>query len=138
MGASFIDTNVLVYLATANGIKADQAEQLVRSGGIISVQVLNEFANVARRRMQLSWNETRTLLDLIRKLLTVVPLDLETHQHGINIAERYQLSIYDGLIVAAALRAECTTLWTEDLQHGLRIENRLQVLNPFAGPAAAP
>ncbi|NYZ13279.1 PIN domain-containing protein [Azospirillum sp. RWY-5-1] len=131
MPGSFLDTNILVYLASGDPEKADRAEHIVNQGGTISVQVLNELANVARRKMRLSWQDTGTLLSLIRALLTVHPLTLATHELGLALAERYGLSIYDAMIVAAALQAECDTLWSEDMQHGLEIDGGLRIVNPF-------
>lgn len=131
MPGSFFDTNVLLYLASADPVKAERAEAILDEGGAISVQVLNEIANVARHKMQLSWQETRTFLTTIRALVTVHPLTVETHETGLALAERYTLSIYDALIAAAALGAECDTLWSEDLQHGMVISERLRVANPF-------
>lgn len=131
MPASFLDSNVLVYLASADRKKADRAEKLVNAGGTISVQVLNEIANVSRRKMGLSWPETRAFLGTIRALLAVEPVTVQTHDTGLMLAERYGLSVYDGMIAASALGAGCTTLWSEDMQHGLRVERRLRVANPF-------
>jgi predicted nucleic acid-binding protein len=128
---SFFDTNVLLYLASDDAVKADRAEEIVLGGGAISVQVLNEVANVARRKMQLSWQDTHTFLTTIRALVTVHPVTIETHETGLALAERYTLSIYDALIAAAAVRAECDTLWSEDLQDGMVIGERLHVANPF-------
>ncbi len=131
MPVSFIDTNVLIYLASSDTIKADRAEQTVAAGGIISVQVLNELANVARRKLRLPWQQTREFLSTIRSLLEVRPVTADVHQAGLAVAERYGLSIYDAMIVAAALDAGCTTLWSEDMQDGLLIEGQLRVANPF-------
>jgi predicted nucleic acid-binding protein len=131
MPGSFFDTSVLLYLASADPVKADRAEAILAEGGAISAQVLNEIANVGRRKMQMSWQETRTFLTTIRALVTVHPLTTETHDTGLALAERYTLSIDDALIAAAALRAECDTLWSEDLQHGMVIGERLRVANPF-------
>jgi predicted nucleic acid-binding protein len=131
MAGSFIDTNVLAYLASSDAAKADRAEQVVAAGGRISVQVLNELANVARRKMGLSWAETHAFLGAIRGMLPAVPLTPEVHEQGLALAERYGLSIYDAMIVAAALLAGCDLLWSEDMQHGLVIEGRLRIANPF-------
>jgi len=95
------------------------------------VQVLNEIANISRRKMGLSWAETRNFLLMIRGLLKVEPITIEIHDAGISLAERYQLSVYDSMIVSAALSAECDTLLSEDLQDGLLINGRLRLLNPF-------
>ena len=130
MPDSFIDTNVLVYLASGDP-KADRAEQIVATGGTISVQVLNELASVARRKMGLSWSETHALLSTIRGLLSVRPITEETHDTGLALAERYGLSIYDAMIAASALHAGCDTLWSEDMRHGLLVLDRLRIANPF-------
>jgi predicted nucleic acid-binding protein len=131
MPGSFFDTNVLIYLASSDPVKADKAESMVGSGGAISVQVLNELANVGRRKMRMSWQDTHAFLSLLRGLLTVHPVTIETHETGLGLAERYNLSIYDAMIAAAALHAECDTLWSEDMQHGMALDGRLRIVNPF-------
>ena len=131
MPGSFIDTNVLVYVASGDPVKAEQAEKVIADGGTISVQVLNELANVARRKMRLSWPETHALLSMIRALLPVQPITVEIHETGLALAERYGLSIYDAMIAASALHAECDTLWSEDMHDGVVIQDRLRIANPF-------
>ena len=131
MPVSFFDTNVLVYLASGDTKKADRAEAAIAKGGSISVQVLDELANVARRKMQISWDETHALLNMLRDLLTVHPLTIEAHETGLGIAERYGLSTYDAMIAASALHAGCDTLWSEDMQHGLALKEGLRIVNPF-------
>ena len=133
MPASFFDTNVLVYLASGDASKADRAEAIIAGGGSISVQVLNELANVARRKMQMTWDETHALLATLRGLLTVHPVTVETHEAGLRIAERYGLSLYDSMIAASALGAGCDTLWSEDMQHGMKLDEGLHIANPFRG-----
>ena len=133
MPASFFDTNVLVYIASADSAKADRAEAAIAAGGVISVQVLNELANVARRKMQMSWTETHALLTMLRGLLTVHPLTLETHEIGLELAERYGFSTYDAMIAASALHAGCDTLWSEDMQHDMVVDEGLRIVNPFRG-----
>jgi predicted nucleic acid-binding protein len=130
MPGNFFDTNVLVYLASGDSAKADQAEAVVARGGAISVQVLNELANVARRKMRISWNETHALLSSLRSLLTVHPLTVETHETGLELAERYGLSTFDAMIAASALQASCDILWSEDMQHGMKLEG-LRIVSPF-------
>lgn len=128
---AFIDSNVLIYLLSADAGKADQAEMVMQKGGSISVQVLNEVANVARRKLAMPWEEINEVLSLIRMLCPVEPLTVETHDKGMSIAERYRLSIYDAMIVAAALIGGCGTLYSEDMQDGLFIDNQLRICNPF-------
>lgn len=127
----FIDTNVLIYLLSADNDKADRAEIILRSGGLISVQVLNEMANVARRRLATPWKEIDEILTLIRSIVRVVPLTVETHDRGMAVAARYGLNLYDAMIVAAALLGGCKILYSEDMSDGLLIESRLRVCNPF-------
>jgi predicted nucleic acid-binding protein len=131
MAGSFFDTNVLLYAASADVAKADRAEAVINRGGTISVQVLNELSNVARRKMRLSWPETHAWLAMLRSLLTVRPLTLETHEAGLALAERYNFSVYDAMIAAAALQADCDTLWSEDMQDGMVLSEGLRIVNPF-------
>jgi predicted nucleic acid-binding protein len=106
----------------------------LHEGGTISVQVLNEIANVARRKTGLSWPETLEFLDLVRGLLPVLPMTVEIHESGLALAEQYRLSIYDAMIAASALHAECDALWSEDMRHGMVLENRMRIVNPFREP----
>ena len=133
---SFIDTNVLLYLLSSDADKANRAESLLRAGGLISVQILNEITNVARRKLAMSWLEINELLMLIRSVCPVQPLIIETHDRGRLVAERYGISVYDAMIVAAALLAGCATLYSEDMQDGLLIDHQLRVCNPFTMPAS--
>jgi predicted nucleic acid-binding protein len=132
MKGRFFDTNVLVYLASADVRKADIAQDLLAGGGTISVQVLNELANVARRKMGLSWGETQEFLAMIRSFVTVVPLTLQTHELGLALAERHGFSLYDAMIVAAGLVASCDTLLSEDMQDGFVAASQMTIANPFA------
>ncbi len=138
MAGSFIDTNVLVYLASGDPVKADRAEAVLRMGGTISVQVLNELVHVARRKMHLTWPETHEVLSTIRSLVAVQPLTTETHDIGLALAERHGFSTYDSMIAAAALQAGCDRLWSEDLQDGMVVDGRLRVVNPFPPDKTAP
>ena len=131
MNAEFADTNIVLCLLD-DGPKADRAEAILGQGPRISVQVLNEALVNCRRKAGLSWDETGAFLAGIQALCPVEDLTLRTHEVGRALAERYRLSVYDAMIVAAALIAECTTLWSEDMQHGLVVENRLRIINPFA------
>ncbi len=131
MPGRFFDTNVLLYLASDDAAKADRAEALIAEGGTIGVQVLNEIANVARRKMAMSWAETHAFLAAVRGLLAVEPMTVEIHETGLALAERHNLSIYDATIAAAALHAGCDTLLSEDMQHGMVLDGRLRVVDPF-------
>uniref|UniRef100_UPI0035931CE8 PIN domain-containing protein n=1 Tax=Blastomonas sp. TaxID=1909299 RepID=UPI0035931CE8 len=121
MSAEFADTNVVLYLLD-DGPKADRAAGIMGQGPVISVQVLNEAMVNCRRKAKMSWDETGAFLDGIQALCRVEPLTVQTHDVGRALAERYDLSIYDAIIVAAALLAGCTTLWSEDMHNGLLVE----------------
>ena len=132
MAGSFIDTNVLLYLASDDRVKADVAERLLLEGGVTGVQVLNEFVNVARRKMLLSWPEIREFLDAFRQMLAVRDLTMAGHERGLFLAERHGFSTFDAMIVGAALEAGCERLWSEDMQSGMLVDGRLLIANPFA------
>ena len=132
-GEAFFDTNVVLYLLSGDAAKADLAEGLLATGGVISVQVLNEFSAVASRKLHMAWPEIRDVLAQVRAVCTVEPMSVDTHDRGTQLAERYGLSTYDALIIAAALLAGCTALYSEDMQDGQVIEQRLVIRNPFGG-----
>jgi len=133
----FIDTNILLYLLSADNDKADRAETVLRAGGLISVQVLNEMANVARRNLAMSWMEIDEVLALIRSLCSIAPLTIEIHDRGRLVAERYAMSVYDAMIVAAALLGGCETLYSEDMRDGGLIDHQLRICNPFTIQASS-
>ena len=125
-----IDTNVLIY-AQGAGAKSEAARQVILAGGVISVQVLNEFAAVLRRKFGLEWDVIADALADVRDVLGPVhPVDVETHSNALNLARSHNFSFYDALIVASALAAGCDRLLTEDLQTGRRIGG-LTIVNPF-------
>ena len=130
MSAEFADTNVVLYLLD-DGPKADRAESILGQGPRISVQVLNEAMVNCRRKAGLSWEETGAFLAGVQSLCEVEDLSVQTHLVGRALAEKYQLSVYDAMIVSAALIAGCTTLWSEDMHDGLLVEDQLRVINPF-------
>ena len=128
---AFIDTNVLIYGQEA-GAKSETARRVILAGGVISVQVLNEFAAVLRRKFGLEWAviadslaDVRTALDPVR------PIGVEIHTSAVALARSHGFSFHDALIVASALDAGCETLLTEDLQASRRV-NGLTIVNPFA------
>ena len=130
---AFFDTNILIYVVGQKDERTSKAEALVANGGVISVQVLNELASVSRRKLGLSWEDVGETLAALRVLCpSPTPLTTDTHDAGLRIAAKYGFPFYDALIAAAALEAECTTLYSEDFQDGQVIEGRLTVRNPFA------
>jgi predicted nucleic acid-binding protein len=131
----FFDTNVVVYAMAGDPASAGHSWTLLQAGGTVSVQVLNECANTLRRKFSFDWADVAEACEQLRELCEVVPLTEETHARGLALGERYQLSVYDGMIVAAAQLAGCKTLYSEDMQDGLVIEG-LTVRNPYAAGGA--
>jgi predicted nucleic acid-binding protein len=133
---AFFDSNVLIYAMVSGDSRRRRAQQLVAQGGVISVQVLNEFVAVARRKMHMPWQDVIEALDAVRMLFpSPIPITLDTHEAALKIAQQYGFGIYDALIAAAALEANCSTLYSEDLQDGQVIDGRLTIRNPFRLPA---
>ena len=128
---AFYDTNVVFYLLSGDTAKADRAEELLASGGRISVQVLNEFAAVASRKLGMGWADIGEILAQVRSVCRVDALTIETHERGLAIASRYRLNLYDAMIVSSAVLAGCTLLYSEDLQDGQVFDGQLTVRNPF-------
>ena len=134
----FLDTNVFVYLFDeADESKRRQAEilvnnVLVRRTGCISFQVVQETLNVLNRRTETPVDRLREFLDDILVPLWQVNPTASLYRNAISLQGRHGFSFYDSLIVAAALEAGCTRLYSEDLQHGQRIQG-LTIVNPFMG-----
>jgi predicted nucleic acid-binding protein len=130
---AFFDTNVLVYAVALDDPRNARAEQLLASGGTISVQILNEFVSVARRNILMSWRDVMVALDAFRVLCpSPLPITIAMHEAALQIAERHGFGIHDALVVAAALGAGCAILYSEDFQDGQTIDRQLSIRNPFA------
>jgi predicted nucleic acid-binding protein len=127
----FFDTNVLLYLLSEDCQKADRAETIMAQGGVISVQVLNEFASVAFRKLKMAYAEIRDTLSIVRAVCQTQAITIGIHEQGLDVAERFGFSLYDSMIVSAALQAGCTILYSEDMRHGQDIDGQLLVTNPF-------
>ena len=131
----FVDTNVLVYADDRSaGPKRDRARTLIRelmaSGtGTLSLQILQEYFAVATRKLGLSAAAARRKVGLFSKL-DVVIFGVEDILAAIDLHRLHAFSIWDALVIRAALNAGCRTLYSEDLQDGLRIDG-VQVVNPF-------
>jgi predicted nucleic acid-binding protein len=128
----FFDTNVLIYALAKGDARAARADELLANGGMVSVQSLNEFAAVGRRKLAMSWKELEEALGLICILCPdPVPISIDTHKVALNIAEKYGYGLYDALIISAALESGCKTLFSEVLQDGQIISRQLTIRNPF-------
>ena len=129
--ALFVDTNIVVY-AFSDDLRSQKAQALLAASPVVSAQVLNEFANIARKKLAMSWREIRNALEDIRILASdVVTLDDRLTIAALELADRYRFSFYDALVVAAALRAGCDRLYSEDMHDGLLVEKQLTISNPF-------
>ena len=132
-GKAFLDSNVVLYLVSADEHKAARAEHLLAKGNLlVSVQVLNEVTSVCRRKLGMGWIDTTALLEAVRAHCDVEPLTLETHETGLRLAGQHKLSVYDAMIAASALISGCSTLWSEDMHDGLVLDKRLKLRNPFS------
>lgn len=133
MSGAFIDSNILVYAFSDDSVRRQRAEDVLQEGDTIGVQCLNEFVSVATRKLNVGWDEIDAAIIVIEQFCpSIVPLTLAVHRRGVDIARRYRMAIYDAMIVAAALSSGCDTLYSEDMHHGLVVDARLTIVNPFA------
>jgi len=130
MGKPFIDSNVVLYLFSSNTVKADRAESLLQSGGLISVQVLNEVASVCLRKLKMTWEDIDAVLETLKSTCEVLPVTLACHEKAVGLAKRFQISLDDANIVATAILFGADTLFSEDMQNGMSMES-VTVVNPF-------
>ena len=128
----FLDTNILIYAFASNDPRSEEAEDLLAAGGLISIQVLNEFVNVSRRKLRREWREIEEALSVLRTILDPpILLTIEVHEAAVGLARNSGFSFYDSLIIAAAIRAGCRILYSEDMQDGQTVDG-MTVRNPFA------
>lgn len=129
---AFADTNIVIYAEGSDSHKAQRASAILESTPVISTQVVNETISALTRKYGFTLTEAHEVATSLLELCEVVPVTADTIREAIRLAARYQLSHWDSVIVAAALLADCETLYSEDLQHEQLFENRLRVVNPFA------
>ena len=133
--SAFFDTHVFVYAIVQGDPRSQKAQDLIAEGGAVSVQVLNEFVDVVRRKARMPWDEVRFAIENIKALCPdPLPITFDTHREASEIAEKYGYGIYDALIVASALEARCAILYSEDMQDGQVIDKTLTIRNPFRQP----
>ena len=132
--SAFFDTNILIYALAKDDPRSRKAEDLLATGGVLSVQILNEFVSVARRKLMMPWSEVTEALGAIRDLFPApLAITIDTHEAALKIAEKHGYGIYDALVVAAALEARSEILYSEHLHDGQMINGQLRIRNPFAG-----
>ena len=136
MARPFIDSNVVLYLFSSDAVKADSAESLLKSGGLVSVQVLNEVASVCLRKLKMTWQDIDAVLLMLKSTCEVLPVTLASHERAIDLAQRYQLSLYDANIVSNAILGGAKTLLSEDMQNGMLMDG-VTVVNPFSNAGFA-
>jgi len=130
---AFFDTNVLIYAFAKDDPRTEAVEELLARGGVLGVQTLNEFVVLAVRQLAMPWQEVLQALGELRILCpSPRPITVETHDTAVRIAGQYRYPIHDSLVIATALEASCSTLYTEDMQDGQVIEG-LTIQNPFRG-----
>lgn len=130
MSRPFIDSNIVLYLLSADKAKADKAEAFVTAGGVVSVQVLNEVTAVCRRKLRMPWHEIEAVLAAVKSACKVVPLTLASHEAAVSIAKRYALSFYDANILSSAILCGADSLISEDMQDGMLVDG-VVIRNPF-------
>jgi len=131
MSGIFLDSNVLLYLLSADARKADTAEALLTQTPTISVQVLNEITSVCLRKLKMPWPEITDLLQAVKATCRIVPLTVETHAQAVRLAQQHHLSFYDAHIMAAAIASGASILMSEDIHAGLTVLG-VRIQNPFA------
>ena len=130
-GERFLDTNVLIYAFARGDPRNARAEELLAEGGVIGIQVLNEFTSVTQRKLSWGWDDIEAALAVVETLVGPArPLTQEIHRHAVTLARKHVLCFRDALIVAAAAEAKCRVLMSEDLQHGQKF-GRVSIQNPF-------
>ena len=130
--AAFLDTNIVIY-AFIDDRRTDLALSILADPFHISVQTLNEFTNVMRKKLKRDWAEIEeALADIMLRSVAVHAIMPPTQLHALYIAKRHNFSIYDAQVVASALEAGCDILFSEDMHDVMVIENRLTIRNPFA------
>jgi predicted nucleic acid-binding protein len=126
-----LDTNIAVY-ALSRTEKQLRAREVLRGAGFLSVQVLNEYANVASRKLGRDWEAIMGDLASLRNAAgTIKPISDEANREAARIAERYRIAFYDAVMIAVALAGGATLLYSEDMHHGLVIDGTLTITNPF-------
>jgi predicted nucleic acid-binding protein len=129
--SAFLDTDVLLYLFSDDAARTDRAEELAAAESVVSVQVLNEFVAIARRKLEMTWTDIAETVAVVQQACSVEPLTPEVHNEARRLAGAHHLAWYDALIVSSALAAGCSTLYSEDMHDGMRIGKTLTIRNPF-------
>ena len=131
-GKTFLDSNILIYAVGQDDARRAVADALIVRNAVVSAQVLAETASVLGRKLLLPALSVERVLLSIAARVRCEPVTSETVLTAVRLSGRWGYSHYDSQIIAAALAAGCTTLFSEDMQHGQLIDGTLTILNPFA------
>ena len=137
-GKFFIDTNIFIYsfddrIPAKRDISRELiADALENSTGATSYQVIQEYLDAATRKFvkPLTFKDSQRYLTIVLEPLCEVFSSMELFHQALEILDQWRYSFYDSLIIASALQADCTILYTEDMQHDQKIRN-LTIKNPF-------
>ncbi len=131
----FIDTNLWVYAYTSKDLdKRNKARDILfeyAENIVISTQVVNEFSFVMLRKFKIDIKDLNTIVKRMIKNYEVSLIYYSTIEKAFDLIQKYNFSYYDSLIVSSALENECSVLYSEDMHHGLVVENKLKIINPF-------
>lgn len=139
-GTSFIDTNVWLYrLFEDQRIELAERERkrniaisiTSHQGIIISTQVVNEVCANLLKKAAFNEEQIKAVIQSLYRRCTVVEFNLSIFESASDIRSRYNFSFWDGLIVACALEAGVSILYSEDMQDGLVVADQLEIANPF-------
>ncbi len=131
----FIDTNILINCYSEEKEKKEISLSIINEYEtkdiVISLQVINEFINVLKKKFSKKHGDIRKALDEMESSLIIWDLSIDLIRDAIRICERYQYSYYDSLIISSAIDSGCKILYSEDMQHNQLIDGKLRILNPF-------
>jgi predicted nucleic acid-binding protein len=126
-----IDTNILVYGHSGDDHKKQVGRSLLKTTPVISSQVISEYINVMQRVFKKEKNSLIQTTALLLRNCTVKPVILSTVELAAALIERYDFQIFDGIIVASAIESDCNILYSADMQHGLVVNSKLKIVNPY-------
>ena len=130
----FIDSNIIIYAYSVDELqKLTIARDLLDAHEIIfmSTQTINEFLNVTMRKKMLSKAQATKIVDELFSMFSVEPINQNIIQKALTLSEKYRYSYFDSLMLASALVAECSILYSEDMHHDHAVEKKLKIINPF-------
>ena len=132
-GKFFLDTNILISLYSTEEKKQKRVLELLQNDdtSVISTQVLSEFCNILKKKFNFNTKQLNILLQDFEKNFLLHTTDIEQIKTALTISDRYKYSFYDALVIAGAIHSGCTLLFSEDLQHGQTVLNKVKITNPF-------